>query len=343
MSNPDIGAVEAALYDDRTVVRHHAMRRTIWVMTPDVAVLAHGAATAKIARAERRRTIAALEDTTDIADAESWLDAAIAEVVALLDGSDGMSTRQIGIELPHLCVPVTFGVRTKNPGSMKAHTKVLQGAGFDATLVRGRPNGTWVSAEYAWQATESWLGRRLDGLGELAAAAELLERWLPRFGPATETDIRWWFGWTAALARKALALANAETVQLEDGSTGFVAPGDADPAGDTEPEPWVQLLPSLDPTAMGWKQRDFYLQPAAVSQLFDQFGNAGHTVWVDGQIVGGWGQRQSGEIVVELNSKLGTAHKSLLDAAIERMAAILGDVVVRPRFPAPLQKQIWGL
>mgnify|MGYP005679697537 FL=1 len=33
MVDPSIATVERALYDDRSLVRHHAMRRTIWVLS----------------------------------------------------------------------------------------------------------------------------------------------------------------------------------------------------------------------------------------------------------------------------------------------------------------------
>jgi hypothetical protein len=46
-----------------------------------------------------------------------------------------------------------------------------------------------------------------------------------------------------------------------------VLPDDVDP----EPpvEPWAVLLPALDPTALGWKDRDFYLAPDFSSAIFD--------------------------------------------------------------------------
>ncbi len=81
MNKPSITAVERALHDDRSLVRHHAMRRTLWVMNPDIARLAHGAATAKVAATERKRTLAALAESTDIADPSEWLTRAVAEVV----------------------------------------------------------------------------------------------------------------------------------------------------------------------------------------------------------------------------------------------------------------------
>ena len=340
MINPVLESVDHALYETRSLVRHHAMRRTLWVMAPDIARLAHGASTAKVARAERKRTEAAFATTADIADPAAWLDDALAKIITLLDAQGELSTRDIGKALPELVVPVTFGVNTKNPAALNAHTKVLQGAGFDGALVRGRPTGNWISAEYQWNPTEHWLGQTIAGLEERPAAAELLHRWLLRFGPATAVDIRWWFGWTAGLATKALADSDAVEVALDDDQTGFVALGDTEAAPD--PGPWVRLLPGLDPTAMGWKERDWYLDPALVPRLFDRFGNAGPTVWVDGQIVGGWIQRPTGEIAVELATDLGAEHQRLLNEAIEQLQHVLGDVVVRPRFPAPVQKALFA-
>ena len=53
MVDPSLDGVDNALYGERSVVRHHAMRRTLWVMTPEVARLVHAAFTLRIAAAER--------------------------------------------------------------------------------------------------------------------------------------------------------------------------------------------------------------------------------------------------------------------------------------------------
>jgi hypothetical protein len=76
------------------------------------------------------------------------------------------------------------------------------------------------------------------------------------------------------------------------------------------PDDWVALLPALDPTVMGWKERDWYLGGHA-GDLFDRNGNAGPTVLHNGKVVGGWAQRPDGEVVYELQEK---APKSLIDA-----------------------------
>ena len=69
MRTPSVLAVEKALYDDRSVVRHHGMRRTLWVATPDVVRLIHAAATRRLFAIEHRRT-AKLLGEAGVADPE---------------------------------------------------------------------------------------------------------------------------------------------------------------------------------------------------------------------------------------------------------------------------------
>ena len=112
------------------------------------------------------------------------------------------------------------------------------------------------------------------------------------FGPGTAADIKWWLGSTVAAVRRALADLGAVEVDL-DGQTGYLLPDDQEA---TDPiEPWAALLPPLDPTTMGWIERDWYLGPHK-AQLFDTSGNAGPTAWWDGRIVGGWRQSDNGEV-----------------------------------------------
>jgi hypothetical protein len=231
-----------------------------------------------------------------------------------------------------------FGVRTRNPASINAHTKVLQGAGFDAALVRTRPTGSWNSSEYVWDAVEAWLGHPIAGADTRSAAAELLDHWLHRFGPATDTDIRWWFGWTATITTAALCAIEARPVVLPHGTPAWLAADDVEPVA--EVEPWVRLLPGLDATTMGWKERDWYLRPDMTSRLFDRFGNAGPTIWVDGRVVGGWIQRPDGEIVYDLMEPLSASERLLLDRAADEVAEVLGDTIVKPRFPARNQHEL---
>ncbi len=119
----------------------------------------------------------------------------------------------------------------------------------------------------------------------------MARRWLRRFGPATTADLQWWMGWTLGLTRRALAGCAAVQVELDAGRGWLAADDDPTP----EAEPWVGVLPGLDPSTMGWKQRDWYL-PDAAAEVFDSTGNGGPTLWVDGRIVGAWAQTRGGEV-----------------------------------------------
>ncbi len=339
MIEPSIEAVESALYEKRSIVRHHAMRRTIWVMPIDHACRAYAATTEKVAAAERKRNLQAITVSTDISDPEQWFANATAEVIALLEQhgpTPGVATRDVGQRLPHLAIPLRYGT-VKHSATLNAHTKVLQGAGFDGNVVRGRPS-SWISAEYPWSTTEDWLGVPLAGMDKRTAAGELVDAWLRQFGPATETDLVWWFGDTKTLIRNALADCNATEVCLDDETPAWVAAGDL--AETDEPERWVRLLPGLDPTSMGWKERDWYLDTEIVEPMFDQFGNIGPAIWADGRIVGGWAQREDATVVTELFTPLSNAHEQLLAEAIDELQTIVDGVQVKPRFPARMQKRL---
>ena len=172
----------------------------------------------------------------------------------------------------------------------------------------------------------------MPALPEAEGVAALVERWLRAFGPGTEADIKWWLGSTLRLVRAALAELEAVEVDL-DGQTGYLLPDDLEPV---EPvEPWGALLPSLDPTTMGWFERDWYLGPHK-PQVFDTSGNAGATAWWDGRIVGGWSQAESGEVVLQLLEDVGADALTALEAEADRLTAWLDGTRIQARFPSPL-------
>jgi hypothetical protein len=207
---------------------------------------------------------------------------------------------------------------------------------MEGRVFRGPPSGAWNRGQYRWVPTSAWLDAELVELDPAAAQAELLRRWLGSFGPGTETDIRWWTGWTAREARTALAGVSHTEVDL-GGVVGFVLADDLDRSESDEPS--AALLPTLDPTTMGWKERDWYLGPHA-AVLFDSSGNAGPTVWWGGRVVGGWSQRRDGEIVFRLLEDVGGDALRAVEKEAERVASWLGDVRVSPGFLPPFQREL---
>ena len=330
MATPSLHAVDKALYDDRTLLRHHAMRRTLWVGGHETTRLAHAAATVDLHRVQYRMLHESLA-AAGITDPDAWIAAGRDAVLGLL--AEGPTTaRDVGRRLPDLALPITVG-RLANTGA--AHTRLLLVLGFAGAVVRARPTGTWINGQYRWAAADGWVPGGIDaGLDKRDAAAGLARRWLRSFGPGTRADLQWWAGWTVATTTRALADVGAVEVELDEG-TGYVLSDDLEPVD--PPETWTALLPGLDPTTMGWKQRDWYLDPAIASSIFDRNGNGGPTVWADGRIVGGWVQRRDGTIAVRLLTEVGAAQRAEIDAAAAGLQELLGDVRFTVRFPAPLQ------
>nr|WP_246422339.1 crosslink repair DNA glycosylase YcaQ family protein [Nocardiopsis mwathae] len=162
------------------------------------------------------------------------------------------------------------------------------------------------------------------------------------FGPATRDDLKWWTGWTVAATSRALADAGAVDVDLDEG-VGYALPDDVETAY-TEPTPAAALLPGLDPTSMGWKHRDFYLDPDHRPALFDRMGDIGPTVWWRGRIVGGWAQRRDGTVNWRSlpGAGLGREARTAIDAEADRLTAWLGDARVTPAYRTPLERELAG-
>jgi hypothetical protein len=171
------------------------------------------------------------------------------------------------------------------------------------------------------------LGETPEPTTEAAGYAELVRRWLATFGPGTAEDLRWWLGSTKTAVTRALADVEAEAVALDDGSTGWVLPGDTDDTGPVEP--WAALLPTLDSTTMGWRSREFYLDPAHVPYLFDTNGNAGTTAWWEGRIVGCWVQDEQGVVRLSLVADVDDRARAALETEADRLTAWLDGTVVR--------------
>jgi hypothetical protein len=160
---------------------------------------------------------------------------------------------------------------------------------------------------------------------------------LHAFGPATHVDIRWWTGWTQRQTALALDAIAVEQVELEDGTSGFLLAEDLRTV--RAPKPWAALLPGLDPTTMGWKQREWYLG-AHAPMLFDRNGNAGPTVWADGRVIGGWAQRPDGRIAVELLEAIDEATAARVEERRLALERWFGDVRLTPRFRTPLERSL---
>jgi len=335
MTVPAVEPLERALYEDRRLVRTLCMRRTMFVLAVPLVPVVQAACTDALVPAQRRRTLAMMAEG-GIDNPERHLRELEAQTVAAIEAAGEATGVELSKLVPGLRRQLLVGQGTKWEATVGLTTRVLFLLSTEQKIVRGRPKGSWTSSQYRWSPMSSWLPDSLPRPTAEEARVELCRRWLAAFGPAPVADLKWWSGLTLAQVRKALAELAVEEVDL-DGAPGVVLAGDVEPT--PAPAPWVALLPSLDPTTMGWQQRSWYLGTHGKA-LFDTNGNAGPTVWCDGRVVGGWAQRKSGEVVFQLLEDVGAEAAAAVEAEAARLTEWLGPVRVTPRFPTPLQRRL---
>ena len=330
------GDLERHLYDDRTLIRMLGMRRTVFVIPTDLAATVHQACTAKIAAANRRRLVKLIDDNSIADDGDAWLRGVEDDVVATLEALGDASAIELSTRVPLLRTKLAMAPGKSYGADVAINNQVLTQLGAQGRIVRGRPTGPWSSTRYQWASIRSWTDCHLDEIDQVDAETQLARRWLATFGPATEADLKWWAGWTLTQTRRALASIDAVEVEL-DQATGWVLPDDNETV--EEPDPWVAFLPALDPTPMGWIDRDRYLG-VHQEQLFDRTGNIGPTIWADGRIIGGWAQLPTGAIVTKLLEDVGTDTEQTVGEQAESIETWLGERRYKSRFSTPLERQL---
>ncbi|EFL06614.1 conserved hypothetical protein [Streptomyces sp. AA4] len=352
------------------------MRRTVFVTDVATAAQVQAACSYDIAARQRRlleKQLGTLGHPGNVPNPAAWLDEVMASVEKALHARGSATAQQLADDEPRLRQQLLMSKGKPYESIGNVTSRVLFQLAAEGHIVRGRPRGSWQSTQYYWSPLTDWLaegatgsglddnpGRSTGGAGsshsdarrtrpapgtadwpalsEDEARTALARRWLYAFGPAPIADLRWWTGWNAGQTKKALAAIGPAEVDL-DGEPAIALPDDLAPV--PAPDPWIALLPALDPTAMGWQSRDWYVGPHRAA-LFDRSGNIGPTVWSDGRIVGAWSHRPSGEVAVRLLEDVGVEKTSAVEAEAARLSEWLGEARVVPKFRTPAEKELSG-
>jgi Winged helix DNA-binding domain len=326
--------LDAALYERRSAVKHLAMRRTLWVVGTDYLPQVQAAASDRVAENERRKLIGDVQKAGIAGDGERWLESACQAVLRHLAENGPTSAKELRAALPELTGTYDPAPGKRWGGNTPLSPRVLTVLSARGEIVRGPNEGTWTTSRPRWAAAADWLTERRDDVTLEAARAQLVSKYLRTFGPATVTDIKWWFGNTLTWARQALRYIDAVEVNL-GGTPGFALPDDLDE--ETAADPWGALLPGLDPTTMGWFDRGWYLGEHR-SHVFDTNGNAGPTALWNGVVVGGWVQDADGRVELRLLDDVGRDGRAALTLQADALTEWLDGVRISPRFPSPLTR-----
>jgi len=170
-----------------------------------------------------------------------------------------------------------------------------------------------------------------------------VQRYLTAFGPATFDDVQWWTGFPQGEAEEAVEALQPRVVEVTiEGLDGrhFMLADDARRLRDFAQLdiPYVFLLPGLDPYVMGYRDRRRFLAAEHSAKVFDRAGNAMPTVWVNGRVVGAWGQRRDGSVTYGLFEPVGAEERALLDGEVQRLEDFLDGEFLPSRTSTPFTR-----
>ena len=329
-----VADMERALYRDRSLVKHLAMRRTLFVFPREVLGEAQAGASDRVAAGERRRLIRDVEQAGLYPDGARWLAQAEAAVLAALaDGREATSS-ELREAIPLLEGSIAYGEGKSWGGAVPVGPRVLTTLSAEGQIVRASNDGAWTASRPRWASTRAWLGGPIEVLPEREGLARLVARWLRAFGPGTANDLRWWLGSTLGAVRRALADVGA--VEVEPGRGQRVPPpgrpGGGGPGGAVggAAAPAGSHHDGVDRAGVVRRAA----QGAAVRQQRQR--RAERVVgWADRGRLAPAGERRGGAAAP---GGRGRRRAEALEGEAARLSAWLSGTRVLPRFPSPLSK-----
>jgi hypothetical protein len=325
---------ERALYEDRTLLRMHGMRHTVFVFPTGLVPVVH--ASTGLAVAARARA-ALIKDMAKAGapDAE-WLAEVEASALAALARRGEATAVELAQDEPRLREQFVYAAGKSYEGVHTVSSRLWRVLGVEGRVVRGRPLGSWTSTQFRWAVAPP-----SPELPVAEAQSELVRRWLGACGPATEADLKWWTGWKVTDVRAALKAVGAVTVSVDEG-VGYVLADAVEPVGAAEPSRGRRCCPGWIRRRWAGRSGTGTARRSLRSALFDRSGNIGPTVWWDGRIVGGWAQRPDGEIAWRLldSEGVGREARDAIEAEAARLHAWVGPTRVTPRFRTPLEREL---
>lgn len=161
-------------------------------------------------------------------------------------------------------------------------------------LIRGPPKAGWKSNIHIYCLFHDYYPDiDLNAVDESEARKLTVRQYVSSFGPATENDVAWWTVLPRGIVRQILRELQETTtsIEIKDMNDGyFVLSSDKAPLASLRvpKEHTVNLLPSLDPYLMGYKDRERYLDLKYYTFVFDRGGNATSSILLDGRVIGVW-------------------------------------------------------
>ncbi len=312
------GAVQRAVWEDRTLVKTWAMRGTLHLLPTDELALWH----AGLGGIRRYLKAALWQKYFGITLEE--LDRVTEAVAQALDGR--VLTRE---ELVKEVVALTGSASLGKKLALSSWGTILKPAAFTGRLCFGPSIGQRVR----FTRPETWLGKAPLRIDPAMATRTITRRFLSTYGPATYHDIaRWWTGGGVATAREWIAALGDEVTPVDvDGTPAWMLAADAREIRELRTPRSVRLLPAFDQYVVVASPHADHLLPRGLRhRVYRPQGWISPILLVNGRMHGVWRHTFKGscvEVVIQPFVKAPTWVRRGAAQEAERLAEYLGGTL----------------
>jgi hypothetical protein len=330
-SSLNLGDLEEALINDRSLVRAASFRNSVFLLaTEDFPIyfraFAENLATSGMSRLR-----------------SSGVDESTLNLYARRLKESGFTMSKSPAELLDIMLPA----REKRPEA-DVERLLMRKLCDIGVLIRTTSKG-WKGNQYNYALAEKWLdGVALTAEHPDAARLEVVRRYLRAYGPARLEDITWWTGLSPSDVRRAVEQLGREVINFPvDGlGEGLIALRETlDAIRKSAYEPGkILFLPLWDAFPLGWRDRTRVVDPTFAPWVYDQAGNTSSVIVEEGRVIGLWQFRDGDSITLEFHVFEPYANRlNALRLAADDHAAALANVagardvrVIERALPPPL-------
>ena len=318
MERLDRGAVQRALWQDRTLVKTWAMRGTLHLLPATELPLWHAA----LGTSRRYLRAKAWQNYFGITLEE--LDRLTEAIGVALDGRV-MTREELAQEVGRITGSPSFGDKLVK----SSWGTILKPAAFTGRLCFGPSAGQLVR----FTRPQTWLAEASvsfsSKMDPQAATADVARRFLAAYGPATYRDLARWWGGGMSIARQWIASLGSEVCTVEvDGAPAWMLAPDVRKLRELPPGRSVRLLPGFDQYVVAASAHAEHLLPGNFrSRVYRQQGWISAVLLVDGLMQGVWRHEVKGsrvEVSIEPFVKLPARVRKAAAQEAERLAAFFG-------------------
>ncbi|MDE2746353.1 MAG: winged helix DNA-binding domain-containing protein [Chloroflexota bacterium] len=159
--------------------------------------------------------------------------------------------------------------------------------------------------------------------------AELARRYFTAYGPATQSDFRWWSGLPAAETRRCLQAALEDLTEVDvDGQAMWMSQDALDRLSDVleGPHGVLRVLGPFDPYIVGYAKRDLDVPDHLLKRVNAGGGMLRPCVLIDGRLVATWDRRRRAHglsVRVTCFEELSDDARSQLEAEFDEIGRFL--------------------